>query len=156
MKSFKAQISRLLKQAEVGSGMWPIAARYADALSRSWKLGDAPAFPPFLQVIFVRRRTWRRQFFEPTVEKVEYMFPAPEEHGHWVQPAEPPRVTKYVMRKAIEPIANEKWVAIEKEVADALTTRRHLREKTTERKMKVEERKSNKEREQSERRSFRS
>ena len=91
------------------------------------------------------------------MEKVRYMFPAPEEHGHWVQPAdERPRVTKYVMRKATEPITNEKWVAIEKEVADALTTRRHLREKTTERKMKVEERKSNKEREQSERRSFRS
>ena len=143
VKSFKTHIRRLLKQAEVGSEMWPLAARYADALNRSWRIGDAPAFPPFLQEILVRRRTWRRGVFEPTVEKVKYLFPAPEEHGHWVQPAdERPRVTKYVMRKATEPITNQKWVAIEKEVADALTTRRRLREKTTVRKMEFEEKKT--------------
>ncbi|CAL1129313.1 unnamed protein product [Cladocopium goreaui] len=143
VKSFKTHIRRLLKQAEVGSEMWPLAARYADALNRSWRIGDAPAFPPFLQEILVRRRTWRRGVFEPTVEKVKYLFPAPEEHGHWVQPAdERPRVTKYVMRKATEPITNEKWVAIEKEVADTLTTRRRLREKTTVRKMEFEEKKT--------------
>ena len=143
VKSFKTHIRRLLKQAEVGSEMWPLAARYADALNRSWRIGDAPAFPPFLQEILVRRRTWRCGVFEPTVEKVKYLFPAPEEHGHWVQPAdERPRVTKYVMRKATEPITNQKWVAIEKEVADALTTRRRLREKTTVRKMEFEEKKT--------------
>ena len=143
VKSFKTHIRRLLKQAEVGSEMWPLAARYADALNRSWRIGDAPAFPPFLQEILVRRRTWRRGVFEPTVEKVKYLFPVPEEHGHWVQPAdERPRVTKYVMRKATEPITNQKWVAIEKEVADALTTRRRLREKTTVRKMEFGEKKT--------------
>ena len=68
------------------------------------------------------------------------MFPAPEEHGHWVQPEnEPPRVIKYVLRKSKEPITDQKWVAIEKEVADALTTRRRLREKTSVRKMEIEE-----------------
>ena len=35
VKSFKTQIGRLLKQAEVGSEMWPIAARYVDTLNRS-------------------------------------------------------------------------------------------------------------------------
>ena len=143
VKSIKTQIRRLLKQAEVGSEMWPLAARYADALNRCWRIGDTPAFPPFLQEILVRRRTWRRGVFEPTVEKVKYFFPAPEEHGHWVQPEdERPRVTKYVMRKALEPITDQRWVAIEKEVADALTTRRRLREKTTVRKMEVEEKKT--------------
>ena len=38
VKSFKAHIRRLLKQAEVGSEMWPLAARYADALNRSWRI----------------------------------------------------------------------------------------------------------------------
>eukprot|EP00435_Cladocopium_sp_Y103_P068005 s204_g30.t2 len=131
---------RLLKQAEVGSDLWPLAARYADALNRSWRIGDAPAFPPFLQEVLVRRRTWRKGVFEPTVETVKYLFPAPEEHGHWIQPEDqPPRVTKYVLRKVQEPITDKKWVAIEKDVADALTTRRRLREKTAVRKIEVEE-----------------
>ena len=74
------------------------------------------------------------------VETVKYLFPAPEELGHWAQPEnEPPRVTKNVLRKAKEPITDQKWVAMEKEVADALTTRRRLREKTSARKMEVEE-----------------
>ena len=85
VKSFKTQIRRLLKQADVGSECWPLAARYADALNRSWRLGDAPSFPPFMQDVLVRRRTWRQGVFEPTVETVKYLFPAPEEHGHWVQ-----------------------------------------------------------------------
>ena len=93
-----------------------------------------------LQDVLVRRRTWRQCVFEPTVETVKYLFPAPEEHGHWVQPEnEPPRVIKYVLRKSKEPITDQKWVAIEKEVADALTTRRRLREKTSVRKMEVGE-----------------
>ena len=74
------------------------------------------------------------------METVKYLFPAPEEHGHSVQPEnEPPRITKYVLRQAKEPITDQKWVAIEKEVADALTTRRRLREKTSVRKMEIEE-----------------
>ena len=118
VKSFKTQMRRLLKQADVGSECWPLAARCADALNRSWRLGDAPSFPPFMQDVLVRRRTWRQGVFEPTVETVKYLFPAPEERGHWVQAEEErPRVTKYVLRKAKEPITDQKWVAIEKEVA---------------------------------------
>ena len=93
-----------------------------------------------MQDVLVRRRTWRQGVFEPTVETVKYLFPAPEEHGHWVQGEEKrPRVTKYVLRKAKEPITDQKWVAIEKEVADALTARRRLREKASVRKIEVEE-----------------
>ena len=64
------------------------------------------------------------------METVKYLCPVPQEHGHWVQPEnEPQRV-----------ITDQKWVAIEKEVEDALTTtRRCLREKTSVRKMEVEE-----------------
>ena len=90
----------------VNIGPW---LRYADALNRSWRIGDAPSFPPFLQDVLVRRRTWRQGVFEPTVETVKYLFPAPEEHGHWVQPGnEPLRVTKYVLQKAKEPITDQK------------------------------------------------
>ena len=109
VKSLKTQICRLLKQADVGSDYWPLAGRSADALNRSWRIGDAPSFPPFLQDVLVRRRTWRQGVFEPTVETVKYLFPAPEEHGHWVQPGnEPLRVTKYVLQKAKEPITDQK------------------------------------------------
>ena len=97
IKSLQTQVRRLLKSAEVGSELWPFAARFADALNRSWRIGEEPKFPPFLQEVLVRRRTWRKGVFEPTTEKVQYLFPATEVHGHWILPKdEPPRVTRYM------------------------------------------------------------
>ena len=88
----------------------------------------------------MRRRTWKQGVFEPTVETVKYLFPAPEKHGYWIQAEEKrPRGTKYILRKAKEPITDQKWVAIEREIADALTTRRRLQEKTSVRKIEIEE-----------------
>ena len=52
---------------------------------------------------------------------VKYLFPAPEEHGHWVLPKdEAPRVTNMLMKPAQLPISEEKWLALEKETVDAL------------------------------------
>ncbi|CAL1166872.1 unnamed protein product [Cladocopium goreaui] len=49
IKTLKTQVRRLLKAADVGSELWPLAARYADALNRSWRIGEEPKLPPFLQ-----------------------------------------------------------------------------------------------------------
>ncbi|CAL1136331.1 unnamed protein product [Cladocopium goreaui] len=135
IKTLKTQVRRLLKAADVGSELWPLAARYADALNRSWRIGEEPKFPPFLQEVLVRRRTWRKGVFEPTTETVQYLFPATEEHGHWILPKdEPPRVTRYVMKKAKDPVSEHQWLALEKDTVDALLVRRRLRGKSAIRK----------------------
>jgi hypothetical protein len=50
------------------------------------------------------------------MEVVRYVSPAPEEHGHWVQPeGEVPRLTRCYVQKA-EMVPNEgTWIALEKE-----------------------------------------
>ena len=66
----------------------------------------------------------------------QYLRPSPEDHGHWILPAgERPRITKLIMKQAQLPMAEESWVAIEKEAVDAWVIRRRLREKSTIRKM---------------------
>ena len=140
IKSLKTQVRRLLKAAGVGSELWPFAARYADALNRSWRIGEEPKFPPFLQEVLVRRRTWRKGVFEPTTETVQYLFPAAEEHGHWILPKdEPPRVTRYVMKKAKDPVSEHQWLALEKDTVDALLVRRRLRGKSAIRKIEEDD-----------------
>ena len=44
---------------------------------------------------------------------------------------ESPRLTKYIMKKSIEPVTNATWLALERELAASLTIRRRLRNKTT-------------------------
>ena len=140
IKTLKTQVRRLLKAADVGSELWPLAARYADALNRSWRIGEEPKFPPFLQEVLVRRRTWRKGVFEPTTETVQYLFPATEEHGHWILPKdEPPRVTRYVMKKAKDPVSEHQWLALEKDTVDALLVRRRLRGKSAIRKIEEDD-----------------
>ncbi|CAL1129619.1 unnamed protein product [Cladocopium goreaui] len=89
---------------------------------------------------WMRRRRWKKQAFEPMVEVARYLGPAPEDNGHWIKVNdEAPRVTRCYMQKAIERPEEGVWLAIEREVLDALTKRRRLREKTTVRRLKMEE-----------------
>ena len=88
----------------------------------------------------MRRRTWRKGVFEPTTETVQYLFPAAEEHGHWILPKdEPPRVTRYVMKKAKDPVSEHQWLALEKDTVDALLVRRRLRGKSAIRKIEEDD-----------------
>jgi len=66
------------------------------------------------------------------MEVVRYVSPAPEEHGHWVQPeGEVPRLTRCYVQKA-EMVPNEgTWIALEKETVDELSKRRRIREKSS-------------------------
>ena len=74
------------------------------------------------------------------MEVVRYVSPAPEEHGHWVQPeGEVPRLTRCYVQKA-ERVPNEAtWIALEKETVDELSKRRRIREKSSIRLLKSEE-----------------
>eukprot|EP00438_Fugacium_kawagutii_P030710 Skav213064 [mRNA] locus=scaffold364:594309:601403:- [translate_table: standard] len=136
VKTMKTQIRRTLRAANVGSEWWPWASRYVDGVNRYFRLGERLDFPPFLQEVTVRKRKWRRDSFEVTTERVKYLYPTMEDHGHWVvKDKEQPRLTKTLMRRSCEPFTEEKWAAIEKEYEDAIATRRRLREKTAVRKI---------------------
>ena len=136
VKAIKAQVRRTLRQAELDSSHWPWALRYVDEINRCVRRGTTPDWPRFHQEVRVRKRTWRRGAFEPVVERVHYLCPSIEDHGHWVQkPGEPPRVTKYVMQQTTEPVDNSVWVALEKTIPDAWSVRRRLRGKTAVRKL---------------------
>ena len=67
---------------------------------------------------------------------IQYLCPSTEDHGHWVyKEGEAPRVTKCLMRPTEEPLDESVWVAIEKEMVDALVLRRRLRQKTSVRRL---------------------
>ena len=136
VKSIKTQVRRILLQAEADAKWWPWATRFVNELNRAARLGKRPDWPPFLTTVKVRKRKWRRGTFETSIEDVKYLCPSPEDHGHWVLPdGERPRITKLIMKPAQLPIAEEGWVALEKEAIDALAVRRRLRGKSAIRKM---------------------
>ena len=131
VKAIKSQIRRTLRQAGLDSAHWPWALRYVDELNRCVRKGTQPNWPPFYQEVRVKKRTWRRGAFEPVVERVHYLCPSTEDHGHWVQkPGEPPRVTKFIMEKTTEPVEEGAWIALEGRIVDPWSTRRRLRGKT--------------------------
>ena len=64
------------------------------------------------------------------------MCPSTEDHGHWIyKEGEAPRVTKCILRPTEEPLDERVWLAVEKEMLDALALRRWLREKTSVRRL---------------------
>ena len=131
VKAIKSQIRRTLRQAGLDSAHWPWALRYVDELNRCVRKGIQPSWPPFYQEVRVKKRTWRRGAFEPVVERVHYLCPSTEDHGHWVQKqGEPPRVTKFIMEKTTEPVEEGAWIALEGRIVDPWSTRRRLRGKT--------------------------
>ena len=113
----------------------------------SW-VGKLHDWPSFLTEVMVRKRKWRQGTFEVSTETVKYLCPAPEEHGHWILPKdEPPRVTKLLMKPALHPISEERWMALEKQTVDALVVRRRMREKSAIRRLEETEEKEKEENE---------
>ena len=127
------QVRAALHQAKDGWDWWPMASRHVAETLRSIRIGKKVEFPPFMEEVTVRKRAWRRGvLMEPTTEKVKYICPAWDHHGHWVLKEDGTKVvTRYVIRKMKEPITEETWVALEKETLDALNDRRRMREKVS-------------------------
>lgn len=138
VKQVKEQVRRVLRQAEAGARWWPWAVRYVGELHRLRRLDKLPDFPSFMQEVSVKKRTWRQEAFETTVEKVKYLCPSPEDHGHWiVKGEERPRVTKMILRQTTEPLDDRFWGALEVQGRDAFVLRRRLRGKTSIRRVDV-------------------
>lgn len=127
-------ITRLMRasllQANVGWEWWPIAARHVNERLRAVRVQQPLEIPPMLEEVLVRKRRWRRGvLMEPTCEKVKYLCPAWDHHGHWVLKEDGTKaVARYFLRRLTEPISESTW---EEEVADALEVRRRLRQKTS-------------------------
>lgn len=112
---------------------WPMAARHVAETLRSHRIGRKVDFPPFMEEVLVRKRHWRRGvLMEPSTEKVRYICPAWDHHGHWVMKEDGTKVvTRYVIRKLMEPVTEAIWIALEEETMDALLGRRRMREKVS-------------------------
>jgi len=95
------QIRATLHQAEKGWEWWPMAARHAAEVLRYARIDRKVDVPPFMEEVLVRKRHWRRGvLMEPSMEKVRYICPAWDHHGHWVLKEDGSKVvTRYVIRR---------------------------------------------------------
>ena len=110
-----------------------MAARHVAETLRRYRIGRKVDFPPFMEEVLVRKRHWRRGvLMEPSTEKVRYICAAWDHHGHWVMKEDGTKVvTRYVIRKLMEPVTEAIWIALEEETMDALLGRRRMREKVS-------------------------
>ena len=63
----------------------------------------------------------------------------PEEYGHWIYEGEISRLTRSVLRMSTAPEDEAQWLALERDLLDAWTVRRRLRDKTTVKKLEGKE-----------------
>ena len=90
-------------------------------------MGTTPEWPRFLKEVRVKKRTWKRGNFEVGVEKVHTCARRQRIMGIGS--------TKCILRPTEEPLDERVWLAVEKEMLDALALRRRLREKTSVRRL---------------------
>jgi len=138
----KGQIRTMLKQAGLEAEYWPLAARHLNERWMAQLVKEEVRWPPFMSKVLVRKRGWRAREFEPTQEEVIYLFPSWDSHGHWIADDQGrQRLSRTVMDHAVEPITDEKWIALEDD-ENHLQMRRRLRQKMVVRrivKRKIEE-----------------
>ena len=138
----KARIRVLLLSAGWKASSWPLACWNIHAMERLKRNQRKMIAPAFGAEVLVRKRYWKSKELEPTHEKVRYVAPIPEVHGHLVVEANGAlRVTAYTIASTKEPPQNEEtWIAIRTEVEDRedeLEIRRRIRGKTAVRTIEV-------------------
>ena len=133
IQAITRQVRAALHQSGKGWEWWPMAARHVAETLRSHRTDKKVDFPPFMEEVLVRKRHWRRGvLMEPSTEKVRYICPAWDHHGHWVMKEDGTKVvTRYVIRKLMEPVTEAIWIALEEEALDAMLGRRRMREKVS-------------------------
>lgn len=131
VQQVKNHIRRLLLQAGMGVEKWPLAARHADEQLRTWRKGKKQDFPPLGTKVLTKKRAWKAKEFAPTMEKVVYLAPSWENHGHWIQREDGTKiVTRFYITKVREPVTEQTWVGVLEEMPDPVETRRRLRMKS--------------------------
>ena len=130
VQQVKSHIRRLLHQANWSSNKWPMAARHCDEQLRAARLGEKQKFPPLGAEVLVKKRKWQKKEFHPTMDRVTYIAPSWEGHGHWVEREDGTRiVTRFYLHKTWNPITDQSWLAVLEEMPDPVEVRRRLRAK---------------------------
>lgn len=130
VQQVKNQIRRLLLQANYSTDQWPIAARHADEQLRRKRLGLSQNFPPLGKMVLTKKRAWRSKEFAPTMEKVEYLCPSWESHGHWIRREDGTKiVTRFYISRVVDPPDPQAWIGLMEEYPDPLDVRRRIRGK---------------------------
>ena len=132
VQQVKNLMRRLLLQAELGPEWWPVAARHVNAQLHALRIGKKQDFPPLYAEVLTKKRYWKSKEFAPTMEKVRYLCPSWQNHGHWVVREDGTRiVTRFYLSKVFNPITDQAWIAVASEQLDPVEVRRRLRGKTT-------------------------
>ena len=131
----KARIRVLLLSASWSAARWPLACWNIHSMERLRRNQRKVTAPPFGTEVLVRKRYWKSKELEPTHERVHYVAPVPEVHGHLVVESNGAfRVAAYVMASTKEPPESEEtWIAIKTEIEDRedeIEVRRRIRGKT--------------------------
>lgn len=140
VQQVKNLMRRALLQAELGSEWWPIAARYVNAQLQALRVGKNQDFPPLNMEVLTKKRDWRSKEFAPTMEKVRYLCPSWQNHGHWVVREDGSRiVTRFYISKVFNPVTDQSWIAFSDENPNPMEVRRRIRGKTAVRMVVPEE-----------------
>ena len=131
-------------QKEILSAMWPYACHYVHERERRRMADkDMSDVPPFGHELLVKKRFWKTKELEGAHEKVRYLAPRPDAHGHLVLREDNTiAIAPYFIKKTSEPAPSlETWMAVVRaaEEEDPHVARRRIRGKMTMKAMKMED-----------------
>eukprot|EP00438_Fugacium_kawagutii_P024973 Skav217964 [mRNA] locus=scaffold3450:124613:131011:+ [translate_table: standard] len=146
----KARTRRILHAAQAPFERWPLAIRCLSERFRREALKETSKGPNFMDEVLVRKRHWRSKEMEPTQERVKYVCPSWQHHGHWVERENGALVlTRVVLAGLQNPPERDHWIALEDDLSP-LELRKRIREKSSMRSIEVRSREEKEEEEEDE------
>ena len=135
----KNRVRTMLHAAGADQTWWALAVRNVNERWRMQRIQRSDEAPPFLSEVLMKKRWWQSGELDPTHEKVRYLCPSWQDHGHWVIREDGTKaLTRSVIRGTVKPVSEEVWYGLMEEL-DPVTVRRRLRGKTPMRKLMNEE-----------------
>ena len=130
VQATKDQVRKTLRPANLGPDFWPLAVRHLNSAWRLQRIESKEKIPPFWAPVVVRKRYWKTMEFETRNETMNYICQSWQDHGHWVNKEDGQYVlTRAVISGTVEPLTDEKWIALERDL-DHQEERRRIRGKS--------------------------
>ena len=131
-------VRKMLRGAQVGTELWPLAVRHWNEVCRRERLGNKEVIPPFMSKVIVKKRYWKAMDFDAKNEVVKYIAPSWLFHGHWIMREDGTKaITRAVITHTQEPVTDEIWVALEDDL-NPLDARQRIRGKSVVQRLRVE------------------